>query len=110
MADYLLDCSDISKDEKKLIQTVCLDMSDFKTISTSLRTHARGRSQTRKQEQERVEEDDFESVEDQIEQDVVCAFLSTGWDGEDESMAEECSTCVHDELFSLYMPKTWVFQ
>ena len=41
----------------------------------------------------------FESVEDQIEQEVVCACLSSGWD---ESIAEDCGTSVHDELFSVY--------
>ena len=47
-----------------------------------------------------LKEDEFVSVEDQIERDVACAFLSSGWDVEDEAVAEECSTCVHDELFS----------
>ena len=41
-------------------------------------------------------------MENQVEQDVVCAFLSSGWDVEDESIAEECSIRVHDELCSLY--------
>ena len=37
LADYLLDCSNISKDEKRLIQTVCLNMSDLEMIATALR-------------------------------------------------------------------------
>ena len=44
-------------------------------------------------------EHEFELVEDQIERDVFCAFLSSGWDVEDESIAEERNICVHDELF-----------
>ena len=49
-----------------------------------------------------LKENECESVEDQIEEHVVCAFMSSCWDVKPESVAEECSTCVHDELFSLY--------
>ena len=37
MLDCLLDCSNIRNDEKSLIQTVCLNMTDFEMIATALR-------------------------------------------------------------------------
>ena len=37
VADCLLECSNISKDGRRLIPTVCLNMSDFEMIATALR-------------------------------------------------------------------------
>ena len=46
--------------------------------------------------------DEFSTVEEQIEQDVVVAFIMTGANMDDEVAAEEASSCVHDELYALY--------
>ena len=161
LADYLLDCNSISRDQMRLIQTMCMNITDVEMIVTASRKqHAdiHKRESRSKHEEDRprahrtftssrstsrphfrtnpsrrafnaavdmeedespdddggdsesdssacvsvLKENEFESVEDQIEQNVVCAFLSSGWDAQDESTAEECSTCVHDELFSFY--------
>ena len=42
-----------------------------------------------------LKENEFALVDDQIEQDVVCAFSSSGWNVEEESRSGKC---VHDEL------------
>ena len=42
-----------------------------------------------------LKENVFALVDDQIEQDVVCAFSSSGWNVEEESRSGKC---VHDEL------------
>ena len=48
-----------------------------------------------------VGEGECDSVEDQLEQDVVTAYLAAGADLNDRDTAEECSDCFHNELFAL---------
>ena len=139
LADHLLACGNIGKDEKRLIQTVCVNMSDFDMIATALRkqhadTHKRESRSKHEENKPRayrtstysngtcrphfrmnpsgraikavvdledededldddggdresdsnecvsvLKENEFESVEDQIKQDVVCAFMLSGW-------------------------------
>ena len=42
-----------------------------------------------------LKEDEIESVEDQIEKDVVCAFLSSGWDGRPTGMCAVVFRAAH---------------
>ena len=49
-----------------------------------------------------LKDDDYENVEDQIEQDVVTCFVCVGADLADEEVCEQISACVHDELFGFY--------
>ena len=49
-----------------------------------------------------LNDDDYENVEDQIEQDVVTCFVCVGADLADEEVCEQISACVHDELFGFY--------
>ena len=41
-------------------------------------------------------------IEDQIEQDVVCAFMAAGANLDDRDTCEEISNSVHDECFCFY--------
>jgi len=49
-----------------------------------------------------VAAEEFETIEDQIEQDVVAAFAAAGADLDQAATADEVSGCVHDELFAFY--------
>ncbi len=49
-----------------------------------------------------LKDEELETVEDQIEQDVVAAFMAAGHSPHDEETAEEMCSCVDEKLCGLY--------
>ena len=88
-----VDCSNISKDEKRLVQTVCMNMSDFEMIATGFRgitrtsTNAKAGASTRRTDPELTKPSHHQGAGHTSER----MFLSSGWDIEDELIAKECS-------------------
>ena len=51
-------------------------------------------------------DEEFQDLEDRVEQDVLTCFLAAGAIVEDREHANELSKAVHDELFAFYARQT----